>query len=257
MYDHPLISKGGKWVDQPQIGNQEIKEQLRAMIALQTIDDEINGVQAQIDSLDSRTHAEEVHVKQEQAALDKVKQEMDKLLKDRREAETTSKQLQEQASKLKGQLFDVKTNEALRALQSEIAQKKDENSVLEERIIEMMMAEDELKVDLKKAEEALKTAHQALKAAEQVNAQEVQGLEAKKTGFQSQWETAAAKLNHHLLERYVKLREARSGKAMAKVENDVCTGCRMAIPPQMFIELKKYRQFHTCTNCARFLYVDE
>ncbi len=243
-------------MDQPQSSNG-MREQIKAMIFLQTIDNDINGVQAQIDALAHKTHTEEEHVNEAQAALDKVKLEMDKLLKDKREAETTSKQLQEQASKLKGQLFDVKTNEALRALQSEIAQKNEENSALEERIIEMMMAEDELKVDLKKAEADLKAAQQALTAAQQVSAQEVQGLETKKSEFQSQWETASAKLNHHLLERYVKLKEARGGNAMAKVENDVCTGCRMAIPPQMFIELKKYRELHTCSNCARFLYVEE
>lgn len=245
-------------MDQPQVNQeQDVKLQIQGLLKLQTIDDEINKLRSRINTMEEKTHQEQAHVKDKTTDLNKIKSEADKLLKDKRESETSSKQLLEQISKLNGQIFDVKTNEALRALQEEIKQKKADNSALEERIIEMMMAEDELKLEVKKAESALNEAQQLLSQAEQACQKEAEGMQSDIEKLQSQWDEAARLVNRHLLERYTKLRDGRSGKAMAKVETDVCTGCQMSIPPQMFIELKKYRQIHTCSNCARILYTED
>lgn len=245
-------------MEPPQVNQgQDIKTQLQSMINLQHVDDDINAIKAQIEALQEKSHKEEEHVNEKKAGLSKVKTEVDNLLKDKRESEGNSKQLQEQISKLNGQLYDVKTNEALRALQAEIKQKKQDNGTLEEHIIEMMMAEDELKVDLKKADEELKAAEKLLAEAQAVSHKEAEGLKTKIGELEVKWEEASKKVNRHLLERYIKLRDGRQGKAMAKVEHDVCSGCQMSIPAQMFIELKKYREFHTCSNCARFLYTED
>lgn len=245
-------------MDQPQAeSTEEIKAVIHGLLKLQYIDDDILNLKNQIEQLAKKTHSEEDKVKLRKEEQTKAKDDMDQLLKDRREAEVSSKQLLEQASKLSGQLFDVKTNEALHALQKEIQQKKDENGLTEERILEMMMSEDDMKVDVKKADEALKAAEQELATAQQASKLEVEAIDIKIKEFQTRWEEAAKEIAPNYLDRYVKLRDARGGMALAKVENDICGGCKIGVPPQIFIELKKYRSILLCDNCARILYTED
>jgi len=235
---------------------QNVKQQLEALIKLQQLDDEINQRNKQIDQLKQQIEDEDKTINSLREILTSRKQEMEKLLKDRREAEVTAKQKSEEIQKLGGQLFEVKTNEAYSALQHEIQQKKQENSLLEERILEMMMAEDELKVKIKQAEDELKEGEQQVTANQAGYNKEIARLQKEIADYQQQWDIASQNVRADYLDRYKRLRSAKGGQAMAKIENDICMGCRLSIRPQATIELKKYRGLLYCDNCARILYVD-
>ncbi len=58
----------------------------------------------------------------------------------------------------------------------------------------------------------------------------------------------------NLLKKYETVRQAR-GNAIAEVKNGSCTGCHMAIPPQLSIRVLKQEELITCPNCQRILYV--
>lgn len=251
------LSAGGVRMDEVLSENaQKVKEQLNALIELQSWDDEINRRRSHIEQLDDEIQAEKQSLAGQRETLEVNKQELDHLLKNRREAEVTSKEKVEQAQKLGGQLFEIKTNEAYQTLQGEIRQKKQENTWLEERILEMMVAEDEVKSKISQAENALRQGEQEVAGTQAGYQKEIQSLETEITAFEQKWETAAQKVKPEYLNQYRRLLAAKGGRAMAKIENDICMGCRLSIRAQATIELKKYRTLLYCNNCARILYSD-
>jgi predicted nucleic acid-binding Zn-ribbon protein len=57
-----------------------------------------------------------------------------------------------------------------------------------------------------------------------------------------------------LISTYERVRKARNNVAVAPLNNDVCTGCYIAVPPQLAVEVKKEEELKQSPNCQRFLY---
>lgn len=60
-----------------------------------------------------------------------------------------------------------------------------------------------------------------------------------------------------ILSRYEFIRHRLSNPIIAPVEDSVCTGCHISIPPQTFIELQKGAQIMSCPNCQRLIFWKE
>ena len=61
-------------------------------------------------------------------------------------------------------------------------------------------------------------------------------------------------LKKRILSKYETLRRARDNIAIVRVDKEVCTGCYMKIPPQLYVEVKKEKELIQCPSCQRFLY---
>jgi uncharacterized protein len=244
-------------VDQPLTTNaQMVKTQLEMLLQLQELDREMDDRRARIRAMEADIQRQERGLEGQRRTVADRKHALDQMVKERREAERGVKERQEQIAKLSGQLFEVKTNEAYNTLQHEIKQKKQENAVLEERILEMMLAEDEANVAIARETAAGQEEQSRTGEATSVHRKEIAGLEAEIAGLRARWDTAARDVPADLLDRYTKLRDNKAGTALARIENGICTGCRLTIRPQAVIELKKYRALLVCDNCARILYVE-
>lgn len=57
--------------------------------------------------------------------------------------------------------------------------------------------------------------------------------------------------------RYEFIRKRLEHPVIVNVEDGVCSGCHIAIPPQTFIELQTGQQILSCPNCQRLIYWDQ
>jgi predicted nucleic acid-binding Zn-ribbon protein len=57
-----------------------------------------------------------------------------------------------------------------------------------------------------------------------------------------------------VLERYEFIRRRLDHPVIVSVKDGVCAGCRIAIPPQAFIELQSGQKILNCPNCQRLIY---
>lgn len=70
-------------------------------------------------------------------------------------------------------------------------------------------------------------------------------------------EELSAAIKKSVLSKYERVRAARSNLAIVRVANEVCSGCYMKIPPQLYVDVKKIDKLYQCPNCQRFLYFKE
>jgi predicted nucleic acid-binding Zn-ribbon protein len=56
---------------------------------------------------------------------------------------------------------------------------------------------------------------------------------------------------------YLTLLKSGNGVAMVRAEQEICLGCNMNIPPQLFVEIMKNADLIQCPQCHRLLYYAE
>ncbi len=72
--------------------------------------------------------------------------------------------------------------------------------------------------------------------------------------LQSKRSSACHEVPAPILSRYEFIRERLDNPVIVSVNEGVCNGCHIAIPPQSFIELQKGHQILSCPNCQRLIY---
>ena len=53
------------------------------------------------------------------------------------------------------------------------------------------------------------------------------------------------------------LLDSGDGVAVTTARNELCSGCDMNIPPQLYVEIRKNQEMLQCPQCRRILYVSE
>jgi hypothetical protein len=62
------------------------------------------------------------------------------------------------------------------------------------------------------------------------------------------------RLDPALMKRFLKISQMNQGLAVVGVSNEVCLGCFMNIPPQLYIEVQRGDSLISCPQCSRILY---
>ncbi|MBK8872272.1 MAG: hypothetical protein IPN19_14865 [Elusimicrobia bacterium] len=154
------------------------------------------------------------------------------------------------------ELNGVKSNDAYRALQSEIDAAKKEKIFLEDQVLVLMEQIESLQKAAKAGElEAQKVKTDLDGQDKALDAEEAEAkslVETKKTerdAFFSGLPTEARS-------RYEAIQRGRPGfAAVVPINNLVCGGCRTAITPNLLNQVMKEKEIITCEGCSRILYI--
>ena len=61
-------------------------------------------------------------------------------------------------------------------------------------------------------------------------------------------------IDEKIFKNFKQISSQKGGIALAPVENYICYGCFMSIPPQICVELKKGDNIGICPHCHRMIY---
>jgi len=192
----------------------------------------------------------------ERAALASAKETLTHALTHRKKLELDVEQWKTRAKKYREQSSSVKTNEAYKALQQEIAGAESEAAKAEDLVLEQMMAIEEAERRVKRLDAELKESEKAI-AAEKKQIEE-QFAEKKKG-----WETATAerratakKIPEDLLELYERIAKKHPGSALAQVRDGQCKACGLRALPHtvQLLESDTDEEIFRCESCGRILY---
>ncbi len=229
------------------------------LLELQRLDLRIAALRADLETFPRRIKEADVMLTGAKAAVTAAKEKHSHAQTERKKFELDVNQWRERARKYRDQSASVKTNEAYKALQHEIAHAESEASAAEDRQLEQMMAVEETEQGIKSAEAKLKEAETSL-AAERKKI-ETEGA-AKKSELDSdsaQRETIAAQIPEELIEKYLRVAKRHHGHALAEAVNEQCRGCGMRILPHTYQEIRRpeNHEIIQCETCSRILYAAE
>src|SRR5213083_475002 len=224
------------------------------LIELQRVDHQIAVLRAELEAFPKRIREAETKLGDARADVASAKEAHAQIIAERKKFEFDVQQWKDRARKYRDQSGAVKTNEAFKALQHEIA-----NAKAEVRQLEVMMSAEEAERRVKIAESRLKEAEQAV-AAERKEIQ-AQGTEKKKQldAALAEREKIIAPVPEDLRELYARIAKRHNGTAMAEARDGQCRGCGMRVLPHILQELatETNEEVFRCESCGLILYTLE
>jgi predicted nucleic acid-binding Zn-ribbon protein len=227
------------------------------LIDLQTIDLKIAGLRAQLEAFPKRIMALDHKLTDTRAAVVSAKEAHVTSLKERKKFELDVEQWKERARKYRDQSGSVKTNEAYKALQHEIANAEAEVGKAEDRQLELMMASEEVEGRLRHADADLKEAEKSVAGDRKEVELQYSAKKKELTAATSEREKAAASIPEDVLSLYDRIAKRHNGHALAQVKDGQCKGCGLRVLPhtlQLLTQDHDDEEIFRCESCGLILY---
>ncbi len=229
-------------------------KQIESLIVLQDIDKEMGMLHHRLENSPKEVSAlkEKLEIQTNQRAQVEEKLEM---LKE--QDKKLSREIEEDLAKLKkskNKLMLVENSKEYHAIMREIDTleknnrlREEEKLTLEEELESQQRLLDALNDEIARIEGELEEKTKTLDKIIENSKRRLEELSVKRKEL-------ANEIPKPILNRYEFIRSRLPGPVIVPVENSVCTGCNISIPPQTFIELQKGLQILSCPNCQRLIY---
>lgn len=226
------------------------------LMELQRIDQTIAALRSDLESLPKKMREADAKLAGARAAVASAKEIHTQAQTQRRKFEGEVEQWKERAKKYRAQSSSVKTNEAYKALQQEIANAEAEASKGEDLVLEQMMSIEEAERRVKRVDAELKEAEQGI-AVEKKQIEVQYGEKKKKVDALTAERTQiAAKVPEDLLDLYNRISRKHPGSALSEVRTEQCRGCGMRVLPHTIqvLTTEVNEEVFRCETCGRILY---
>ncbi len=231
-----------------------IKQDIEALVKLQEAETQIVRLNAVLIKIETEKEKLSVQLNQFKNALEENKE---KLLKARSACKDIEREIQvvdDRIVKSNEKLRMVKTNKEYTLFLREVDDTKKRKDVLETELLELLDKKEEMEKIVQESEKEF----DLLK--DQIEAQQ-KDIEKKSTDDRDRLNKYLAQQNKigktmeaSLINRFARISKMNNGSAIVRVENEVCMGCFMNIPPQLFIEVQRGNSLISCPQCSRILY---
>src|SRR5271169_3152270 len=227
---------------------------IQKLIDLQQVDTRIAALKAEVAALPGQVRQIEAKLTSSQARVAAVQAAMKADENARRKHESDIQDQQQKISKYRDQSLNVKTNQEYKALLSEIEQADAEIRKLEDKILEIMVAADARKEELKQAEATLK-ADTAENEREKEHARQQTAEDEKQLAeLNAQRQELRSGVAEDTLTHYDRVLKLRGSSIAAVYGDESCSACRVRLRPQVFQDVTTNEQIVTCFYCNRILY---
>jgi predicted nucleic acid-binding Zn-ribbon protein len=165
--------------------------------------------------------------------------------------------LKEKLSALEEKLYsgEVKLPKELKSLQDDVQAHQRQLASSEEKSLALMARVEQTRAELTSAREERQARmverERLIEALQSERASIDTSLEQLRVRKDRQQE----RVDRDDLALYERLRRARSGRAVSKVERGTCQGCRISLPTTVFQRARSGLKIVQCTSCERILYV--
>ena len=202
---------------------------LERLIELQQVDLRLRELSRQIEHFPGRRRQAEAELAAARENLARHRAAHTESLKARKKLELDVQQFEERVRKHKEQMYEVKSNEAYRALQHEAEEEERQKAGAEDKVLEAMIAAEEEEKAIKAAEAELKLVEARVAATLQELEAEQKAREKEAADLRAQRDSLRAGVEEDMLEMYDRIAGGHGGIALAEAREEVCQVCRIHI----------------------------
>ncbi|HUJ41602.1 MAG TPA: C4-type zinc ribbon domain-containing protein [Candidatus Acidoferrales bacterium] len=232
---------------------------LKELLHVQMLDLKLAELAGQLAQFPRRIAEVDAQVEAARASLSSTREAQSSSLKDRKKLELDVESWKDKVRKYKDQTAQVKTNEAYRALLHEIEGGEAQIRKAEDAVLEHMVTGEEHDRQVKRGEKALAEAETSAKSSRAAIEAERATLAAQQSALRADRDSAASAVPPALLDRYRIYAPRHHGVAVATLDGEACSGCRVHLRPHVVQRLKRPEndQIVECESCGRMLYYEE
>jgi len=235
-----------------------VKELLKQLVDLQRKDSLILEKRRFIDKVPKRIFDVDEPFKQAKLELETIKKKHEAVSKKKREKETALSEAQEKIRKMKARVSDIKTNKEYQAYQKEIEASEKEIYAIEDQILQLMEEIDAVSKEQQEREAAVNAESEKINAFKKELDAEVLKHEKELAILKEERAGLVALIAPEVYATYKTiLLDSGDGVAVTTAQSELCSGCDMHIPPQLYVEIRKNEDIIQCPQCRRILYASE
>ena len=221
---------------------------------LQEIDSALDARRATIEDAQSR-----IGPSDEVAA---ARAELDEKVAAHRAAESAQRDLELQADDLRAKIAPaeqklysgaIKNPKELADLQHDIEQHKRQLSTIEDLDIDALSAVEVAEHARSEAQARLETLEREWSEEQQALADRVERLTDEVAGYEAERRDQATDIEPDILRTYEHVRRAHQGKGVARLDRNLCLGCRISLPTSTVNKARAGNALVQCPNCERIL----
>lgn len=151
----------------------------------------------------------------------------------------------------------VKTNKEYQALKRELDDNTKRKSSLEDELFEQIEKKEEIQKILEEREKDYVQLKERIESEKEDIDKKSKDDRGSLEEFKIQKKKIGESLDPTIFEQFKIISKMNGGEAVAQGKNEVCMGCFMNIPPQLFIEVQRGDKLIKCPQCSRFLFYNE
>ncbi len=227
---------------------------IQKLIDLQEVDVRIAALQAEVAALPAQVRQIEAKLAASKGRVEAVQATMKADESARRKHESDIQDQQQKIRKYRDQSLAVKTNQEYKALLSEIEQAETEIRKLEDKILDIMVAADARKEELKQAEAALKAGTAEIEREKEHARQQTAQDEKELADYSARRQELRSKVSDDSLRHYDRVLKLRHSALSAVHDDQMCSVCRVMLRPQVFQDVMLGEEMVYCDSCQRILY---
>jgi len=237
------------------VTSQNLKDQIRKLVDLQIMDEEIFRFKRELREKPNELEALKEEFESKKVKLKELEDKLKAIQVVQKEFELELKIKEEGISKADGSLSLLKTNKEYQARLLEIENLKADKSIVEEKILLGYDAVDAARKAMETEKAVVLQYEKEFSAKKKQVDDDLAVIADQLKVKESQRERVAPEVRPDCLSRYERVLKNKDGLGIVKVEGHACGGCYMHLTEQVMNELKKYEQIIACDQCARILYL--
>lgn len=230
-----------------------MSKKIDILIEMQKCDDIIGDKEILMEKLPEELSSMQNNLALANAKLNDTQTLLDENMKTQKLKELEIKSNKEKIDKYKNQLLTIQTNKEYKALNSEVTHLENQNTAIDDDIIELMEEEATLRSQLEDDKKEQKKAQDQLSANEEKLKMKMNVVEKEIVEEREKRNQLATNLPRSMVKRYAALIKNKNRKAVVFEENGCCSGCHYVIRPQLIIEINNRKDVVNCESCGRML----
>jgi len=157
--------------------------------------------------------------------------------------------------KIQDKLYRVKTPKEMIAVQNELDVLAEKKKDMEEKVFELMMEKEEQEEKIKKKKEEINNQQNLIEEQKKKMDKEISEIKVKINNNIKKRKELAKELPPKIFNLYNQKLMKKNGLALIKIQDDICNACRLDVPRNVMIDVRKYL-LTECPNCGRIFLWD-
>lgn len=226
---------------------------IEILLEVQKFDMKIARIEGEMRDIPARKDEELTRMDEHKKALDVSNGNLQSKQSEIRQQELDVEALREKINKLRTQQLDIKTNKEYTAIENEVGALNAKISGFEDKELVMMGQLEAIKGDVSLKDADLAAEKKFVDEDVVLLDKRLGTLESKVNDEKQKRELVAKDVNSEWLERYGIIK-SRKDNVVVKLEEGICRGCHMKLPPAAVQSIQKNDVMTFCDFCGRMLY---
>jgi predicted nucleic acid-binding Zn-ribbon protein len=234
--------------------NDISKQDIETLVKLQEAETQIVKLKAVLEKVEKKKGKLSGQLKQFGDALEENKENLLRAEEDCRDIEMEIQVVDDRIIKSNEKLRMVKTNKEYQLFLREVDDSKKRKDGLETQLLECFDEKEKIEEIVQESEKEYLLLKDQIESEQNDIEKKTKDDRELLEEYLAQQKDIGKNIDPSVMNRFVKISKMNMGLAVVDVQNEVCMGCFMNIPPQLYIEVQRGDSLISCPQCSRILY---